>query len=460
MTRQTITDDPAAANAAATAYRSPDARRTPLPSEDRTPSPTARWQFVYTVGFSFAIVALQMAQGILLARLLGPQGRGEYATSILYVQLLLYVGLFGGLEVICRYAAEDAVDKMQLRRAALRLGMVTGMATTFMAVVLCVIALPADKRFLTPMALLCSLSLVGQHVMLMMTAVDRGSGQFTSYNVQRLIAAAAFPTLLLIAACVCEVSLIVTCAMFVAASLVSMAACVIGMPTPFRGPTSSTVPKLLRESRPYAFSMLVTDLFERLDLVLVLWLAPLVQQGFYASMVPVVFPLTVIPNTLGLFLFNAGASRHRRLSTRDVHRILASSLAVQTVITIAFMLVVGPLIRLLYTDAFSPAVTFAFWLAPVSAVKGIQQGLDGYLKGRGRPLAPVRARLVAALVMLVVTWMLFDTYGAVAVAMAALAGQLVCLFWLSAIVYADVNLSQGHSGDVNSDGDQAVDSRP
>ena len=40
-----------------------------------------RWQFVYTVGVAFAIVVLQMAQGILLARLLGAVGRGEYAVS-------------------------------------------------------------------------------------------------------------------------------------------------------------------------------------------------------------------------------------------------------------------------------------------------------------------------------------------------------------------------------------------
>jgi enterobacterial common antigen flippase len=58
-----------------------------------------------TVGVSFGIVALQLAQGILLARLLGPESRGEYATAVLYSQMLLYVGLFGAIEVVCRYAA-------------------------------------------------------------------------------------------------------------------------------------------------------------------------------------------------------------------------------------------------------------------------------------------------------------------------------------------------------------------
>ncbi len=401
-------------------------------------APSAKWQFLYTVGVAFAIVALQMAQGILLARLLGPEGRGQYATSVLYVQLLLYIGLMGGLEVVCRYAADESVDKVALRRAALWLGMATGVVTTAICAVLCAVALPAEKRFLMPMALLCSLSIVGQHVMLIMTAVDRGSGSFGAYNVRRMIAAAAFPSLLLIATCVAHVDLLTTCVLFVVASVISMAACVVGLPKPFRGPTHAPVKKLIRESRPYAFSMLVTDFFERFDLLLILWLAPLIDQGFYASMVPVVYPLTVIPNTLGLFLFNAGASQDSRLTIADVHRILGSSLAVQAATTVAFMLVVGPLVVLLYTEAFAPAVTFAIWLAPVSAIKGILQGLDSYLKGRGRPLAPIRARVVSTLVMVLVTWLLFERLGAVSVAMAALAGQVVCLIWLSAIVYADV----------------------
>jgi O-antigen/teichoic acid export membrane protein len=398
-----------------------------------------RWQFAYTVGVAFAIVVLQMAQGILLARLLGAVGRGEYAASVLYVQMTLYIGLLGGLEVICRRAADKTGDRMRLRRAALWLGITTGTITTLVCVVLCITALPADKRYLMPMALVCSLSIIGQHVMLIMTAVDRGSGQFGAYNVRRVIAAAAFPALLLVAASILKITLPVTCLLFVAASLVSMGACLVGVESPFRSESEPKVPMLLKESRPYAISMIATDLFERLDLLLMLWLVPLLQQGFYAAMVPVAYPLTVIPNTLGLFLFNAGANRQRNLSTRDIHRILGLSLTIQTASTIVFWLTIGPVVRFLYGEEFAPAVAFAMWLAPISAIKGILQGLDSYLKGRGRPLAPIRCRIVAAVIMLIVTWLLIDQYGAFAIAIAALVGQVFCLIWLSAIVYLDVH---------------------
>jgi antigen flippase len=211
-----------------------------------------------------------------------------------------------------------------------------------------------------------------------------------------------------------------------------------GLPKPLTGESEPAVKRLLKEGRPYAYSTFATDIFERLDLLLILWIAGLQDQGYYAAMVPVVYPLTVIPNTMGLFLFNAAANQKRRLTTRDVHRILGSSIAVQTVCTIVFMLLIGTLIQWLYGPAFAPAVRFALWLAPVAAIKGILQGLDSYVKGRGKPLVAVRCRIVGIGLMILLTLALSPQYGAVAVAMSALAGQALCLVWLSGIVYADV----------------------
>lgn len=412
----------------------------PEPRDSTEPGAKRRLasQFVSSVGVAFGIVALQLGQGILLARILGPTGRGEYATAVFFVQMLLYIGLLGGLEVICRHAAVAEMETVRLRRAALWLGITTGAITTAVAVTLSLVGLPAEKRFLIPAAIVCSLSIAGQQVMLIMTAVDRGRGEFGAYNSRRLVAAAAFPVLLLIAHFSLGVTLEWACGLFVLASLISMAACLVGVPKPFTGPSEPRVGKLLHESRPYALSMLATDLFERLDLLLILWIAGLQDQGFYAAMVPAVYPLTVIPNTLGMFLFNAGADGSNRLSMKALNRIMASSLLVQTLCTVVFMLLIGTVVGLLYGEDYLPAVQFAWWLAPVAAIKGVLQGLDSYVKGRGRPLVAVRCRVVSMCVMIVATFLLNPTFGAVSVAIAALISQVVCLLWLSTIVYADV----------------------
>ncbi|MCA9137587.1 MAG: lipopolysaccharide biosynthesis protein [Planctomycetales bacterium] len=395
-------------------------------------------QFLATVVVSFSIVGMQVVQGILLARILGPVGRGEYATAVFFVQLLLYIGLFGGLEVICRHAAHAELDVDQLRRAALKLGLVTGGVTTIIAMGLSVWSLPAEKQFLIPMALLCALSITGQQVVLVMTAIDRGRGRFGNYNLRRVIAASSFPVLLLAAQLAIGVTLRSVCVLFVIASIVSMAACLTGLPKPIAGISDPKVGRLLRDGRPYALSTFATDVFERLDLMLILWIAGLQDQGYYAAMLPVVYPLLIIPNTMGLFLFNAGADHRKRLAVRDVHRILGACIAVQAICTIVFMVLVGTVVEWFYGVEFIPAVPLAMWLAPVAAIRGILQGLESYVKGRGKPLVAVKCRVAAMVVMLVVTFLLHPHYGPVSVAMAALAGQMLCLVWMSALVYADI----------------------
>ncbi|MEM0925298.1 MAG: hypothetical protein AAGJ83_04610, partial [Planctomycetota bacterium] len=158
MTRRSATTDsgispePTFANVAAE-YSDSASLETPESSGMQSPRRRLATQFVGSVGVAFAIVGLQMGQGILLARLLGPVGRGEYATAVFLVQMLLYVGLLGGLEVICRHAAQAEIQLAQLRRAALWLGLTTGAITTAAALGLSFVGIPAEKQYLIPLAI-------------------------------------------------------------------------------------------------------------------------------------------------------------------------------------------------------------------------------------------------------------------------------------------------------------------
>ena len=99
---------------------------------------------MWSVGTSFAIFFLTVVQGVILARLLGPEGRGEYGTAVFYTQTLTYIGLLGTQLSIARRAAKGADQIEQLGRASLRLGMLTGLATMLVASILAVVALPAE----------------------------------------------------------------------------------------------------------------------------------------------------------------------------------------------------------------------------------------------------------------------------------------------------------------------------
>lgn len=397
-----------------------------------------RQVFGETVFVSFAIVGLQLLQGILLARLLGPVGRGEYATAVLYPQMLMFIGLLGGIEVLARRAATASNNRRALRNAAIRLALFTGTLTTLVAIVFALVALPADKRYLLPYCVSAAFGCLGLHLHLMLTAVDRGQNQFRRFNVRRLIGTAAFPVLLAILLPLLGVNLIITCLAFLLSTGVAAACCFCGEAPSQSAANSPSLGKLLQEGRPYAILMLVNDLFERVDLVLILWIAPLEIQGFYAAMLPAVYPLTIAPNTLGMFLFNAAARAQNELTAKRLIQILAVTFGFQALLTVAFLFLISPAIRILYGTEFLPAVVFAYWLAPAAALKGIAQGLDGYLKGRGRPAAAIGGRIAALFLMLTLVAVLYPRYSVMSLPMGACGGQIACVGWLIMNVLTDI----------------------
>ena len=419
----------------------PTSPPTALPIQSRS-SLSRAIPIIKTVGVSFGIVALQLVQGILSARLLGPEGRGEYAAALIYAQSILYVGLFGAIEIVCRYAGNDQIDRQSLNRSAWQLALVTGGATSLIAVALNCVALPPDNRHVLPLAIICSLAIFGQQITLILSAVARGSNDFKRYNRWRLWAAAVFPVLLLGWMLVGTTTVTSVSITWLIASLLSALPCFIKGGETVGQTVAPGFLRMLREGRPYALATLATDLLERLDLLLMLWLTSYIVMGnvtlgYYNSMIPVAYPLTVIPNTFGLYLFNAGAKKGSALTVSRVHQLLAICVGIQIFMTIGFIATVGPVVRIVYGEEFMPAVVFAIWLAPVSAIKGIVQGLENYVKGRGRPLAAVSIRIGAAIVMLISIGILYSRSGILSIVQGSLIGQIFCLIGVVWLVYSE-----------------------
>ena len=154
-----------------------------------------------TIATTFATYAIFLIQGVIVARLLGPEGRGEFGSCLYFPRdILLYAGLLGGVEIITAHAARKVADPRRLRRSAARLGFLTGCITALVAGILATILLTTtDRVYLIPHALFCCLFVPLEHIQLTMSAVDRGVGDFTKYNLNRLFFAISFPLLAVIA---------------------------------------------------------------------------------------------------------------------------------------------------------------------------------------------------------------------------------------------------------------------
>ncbi len=432
-----------------------------------------------TVVSTLSVFGIFFVQGIFVARILGPIGRGEFGIALYFPRdILLYAGLLGGIEIINSIASRRAAETIALKYAAARLGLVSGLITAAMAALLSVgFLLKFEKEYLIPFCLLICLFVPFEHIQLTISAVDRGNQKYARYNLNRLIYAMSFVGLVLITFGLDELvatvqslpawlsnscskwvgfnhllpisSLSLMCVLFVGSKILGLAPTLRGMEIWSRirsGKSRScgvedapATKQLLKEGKPYAISMLVSEVFDRLDVLLILAWATVEMSGHYFVAVPAAALLTVAPNALGVFTFNVGADQQRRVTMKMAINAILGTIAFQIFATLAFLFVLPFLIVLFYGEVFSPAIPFALWLAPACAIKGYLQAADGYLKGRGKPIIGVISRVASIAVMLIFVFFAFAKWEFLSIPMAACVGQALSMIIITVAVLHDVS---------------------
>lgn len=400
-----------------------------------------------TVGVSFLVFALQALQGVLLARVLGPEGRGQYNTAVFYTHLLLFAGMLGIPFSIQRRAAKLAGGEGGLSTAASWAGLITGLVSAAVVAILAYAALPDEKQWLAPWCMLAALSLPLQHVRLALQSVDRGSENFLRYNLSEVVHWAGLPLLLAPLLWWGGASVETVVALTVISALAALLVRAgLGYREGFAWGARPRPQTLLREGMPYALAKVVSDLLNRLDSLLVLWLASFTIQGYYAAAVPAANMLAVAPAAFAMFAFNLGA---RGPSRSGVGRIAAASVLsvlVQLAAAAALALALPALIVLVFGPEFAGAVAFAVALLPAKAFAGLGLIAEGYLRGRGKPHIEFRCRLAGGAIMLLTVAATWPWLREFSIPLGALTGHAFPTLVMGFVVLWDARSSGANAG--------------
>lgn len=398
-----------------------------------------RTSAVSTVGTHFGAFTLMALQGVLLARILGPAGRGEFAAAIFFAQTLTYIGLIGTSFSIARRANQAPQDSLPLARAGLRAGAMTGVGTMLLVALLSVAALPAEKWRLAPLCLLCSLALPWEHMRLNLLAVDHGTAAFGRYNRNLLFSAFVFPAALFALWTTGRASLTLIACLWVLVPVFGLAFRIShGGVANVVGSVAPRPRKLIREGLPYLLSVVASDLSDRVDIFLFLWMTSAADLGFYAVATAATSVLLVAPSALALFAFNTGAKIDARVGGKTLLGAMAGVALLQAVAALALLVALKPLMLFVFGREFQGAVPLAICLLPARAFDGCARVADGYLRGRKMPSVGIWARAIGAIVMAIGVFALFGAWRELAIPLAASAGHFVAAVLVAAVTARDV----------------------
>lgn len=386
-------------------------------------------EFAQTFGANVAIQLCTIAQGILLARVLGPTGRGQFAAATLWP--MVFAGIGGlGLSVALARRSARVEDLANITRTAFVLSLLTGTIATLC----CGLALPwlmqsldstsrAAAWYFLPFILM-------NHVVLAFVAIDQGAACFKSFNLTRLIVNPVYLALLVASWWVgrTDVWWLVMC-LLAANGAVAIARIVLaGWHYSLIGPLESPV-AVVKDALPFGMANFLSPLLQYADKALLLYLLGERALGFYS----VAFSAASVANSLatsaGAISFGIAAQAGDGVFTR-VARVFRLTAWIWLIAGIGLACAIPFLMPLLYGNEFGPAIWPAILLIPAAGFAGLASVLEESMRAQGRAFIGLEARLSGMIVFLLAGWCLARVAGLVGVTIAFNASQFVTLIFM------------------------------
>jgi O-antigen/teichoic acid export membrane protein len=369
------------------------------------------------IGTFFTSLSIQgcgVVTGVLTARLLGPSGRGELATVLLWPVILSNLGLMGCNWALAREVASNPEAEPDLICSAAAVGLAASLVYFFLGYFLILVLLPADRINLLPLARLCLLLIPLDIFNQILLAIEHGRMRWRRFNFVR----GSFYLFYLAMICLIWSGHEAQVRRFVWAFLASQLLAVllrfwIQRKSFAKGRASfSECRRLLRSGLPYWGATAGNLLALQIDTVLVVSLMSTEAAGIYAVASAFGNAQFSLGDALGITSFavlsnekDIGSQEEILTETFRQSTLLMTGLAVVLSCLIPF--IVTPFFGSRFSAATRPAVILALAASLIASGNILNQGL----RGAGRPYAGLASQLLGTGILVAAAALLLKPFG-------------------------------------------------
>jgi len=385
--------------------------------------------------FDALIIATNLVTGVIVARALGPDGRGEIAAILVLVFTATWLFSLGSTEAIGFRQSRSPEDAPEL----IGLWLAVAVAMSAVAILIAELVLPtlfsaqsseaiALARIYVPVILFSLIVTVFNGVLL-------GDQDFFAYNVFRTIGpaiiAVGYAGCLITDSFSVETALIANAAGFFVASIAMMVRSLRrhGIASPRRALVKSS---LWYGIRAHGGSI-AGFVNARLDLLVLPAFLAAASIGQYSVATNVTSLIGTLTGTIAIFAMPV-AARLESASARVVVRTLYATLGIGVAIAIFLAIVAGFAVPLIYGSEFEEAVTPMRIMLPGEVLDAASVVLWAGLLAANRPFLSTIAAGPGAILTIVGLILFLDSGGIIAAAFVTLTAHTV-VFVISALLY-------------------------
>lgn len=380
-----------------------------------------------TFAASVLIQVCGVFQGIIVARLLGPVGRGEYETVILWPSLFAAIGILGTNIAISRVAA-----KAQDLAAVYRSAVLVSFFTSSLSMLACYLAIPqlipSDQKHLVDLSQIFVIYIFANHVGLNLLAVDQGAGNFRSLNFTRAMLNPLFLFAILALFLWEHVNVFWIVMALLAAnySVVLVRAFLAFRRRDILGSLFS--PKdIVKQSLHFGLAGIASPMYQHVDKTMLLWLLGVENLGVYVVALSVSGVAGSITGAAGILTLTQSAQAKLGEGFDWVVMVFRLSLLLWFFSGAALAFVIPWVLPLVYGADFAGAIVPAQLLVVGSAFAGLTNQLEQAMRGQGRAFVGLEGRLAGLFVLGVLGILLSKLYGLEGMCVAFVFSQLTCL---------------------------------
>lgn len=397
-----------------------------------------RRAIAYTSGTQLIIQAIGLGTGIIVARALGPGGRGQVAAVISWVSMMAYVGNFGMPVALAYAAARYPAQRPQLLGNSAAMAIVQWLLLGLVGSLILPRALPGQGERVIRLALLYLWTYVPLNLLtLYANSIQRGAGRYGAFNLVRMSVpvgyVAALGTLWLTG--------VLTVSSVVVASIASnLFALVLALAT--------ALPWLLKVRREAQGAWLSRDAARRdlrygltaqigalqpftgmrLDVLALTIFVGSQQVGLYVAALAAANVLRAQGFALGqVALPEVARLRRQKEQWWAIRRFAMLAAAGGAVAAVIVFVVGGALLRIVYGAAFAPAAPILNVLTVAGGVAAVYRVVADGLRGMGRPGVSTAAELAGLVIGLPLLILFGAHFGGVGAAFAVLVVSVVSL---------------------------------
>lgn len=349
-------------------------------------------QVAVTMAANVAIAVLGLVTGSLLARTLGPQGRGELAAIQTWAGFLGLLAALGLPDAVVYFSGRDRKGSATYLTSAVALMVLAAVPLAAAGVLL----MPALLSAQSPEVVAIARRYLPIYLLLMATQGMllhplRGRGDFVVWNALRPLPALAWLVVIVIV----FVAGVASPAGFAAGHLVALAAAGLltfvavrrRVPGPY-AMRSSHWPPMLRYGVPSALSALPQTLNLRLDQMLMAALLSPALLGYYVVAVAWSSAATPLLQSIGAVLFPRVASEENKTDqVALLGRGTRTTVLLALLLNGALLLITPLAVILIFGRTFAPAVPAALLLVVAAGFVSLNHALEEGLRGLGHTQA-------------------------------------------------------------------------